>query len=194
MGEDRKKKITTRDKLIEAGLQEIEEFGTEEFSTRRVARRCGLSCAAPYKHFKDTSEFIGAIFSHVNQIYSEEQSEVLKKYADCDSRTQLVQVSLHYTRFLLEHSYFRRIVMQGFQNCDEQCLTLRGQMSIRTYQVVSQYCKDVNMTPEVRKRKTFIVRSIIYGAALFFDNGELEYNEENMKMIEDMLNREFDLP
>ena len=50
------------------------------------------------------------------------------------------------------------------------------------------------MPPDVRKRKTFIVRSIIYTAAMFFDNGELEYNEENMQMMHDMLEREFDLP
>ena len=31
--------------------------------------------------------------------------------------------------------------------------------------------------------KTFIVRSIIYGAALMFDNGELEFSEENFQYI-----------
>ena len=188
------KKTSTRDKLIQAGLKELEEYGETGFSTRRVAKACGVSCAAPYKHFKDTSEFISAILTHINDVYLEEQNEVMEKYAGCSSREMLVQVSLHYVRFLIEHSQFRRIVMQNFQNCDEACRSLRGQMSIQTYRVVSKYCKDVNMPPDVRERKTFIVRSIIYGAAFFFESGELEYTPEKMQMIEDMLNREFDLP
>ncbi len=42
--------------------------------------------------------------------------------------------------------------------------------------------------------KTFIVRSLLYGAALMFDNGELEYNEDNMAAVSEAINREFDLP
>ncbi len=184
----------TRKRLIKAGIYEIEEHGTKGFSTRRVAKRCGISCAAPYKHFKDTEEFITAILTYMNGVYIDEQSKVIEKYKDCSSRELLVQVSLHYIRFLFEHPQFRRIVMQNFQHCDEEYKSLRGQMSTQTYQVVSRYCKDVNMPPDVRERKTFIVRSIIYGAAFFFENGELEYTPEKMQMIEDMLNREFDLP
>ena len=44
----------TRDRLIQAGLEELNQYGVQHFSTRRVAKVCGVSCAAPYKHFKDT--------------------------------------------------------------------------------------------------------------------------------------------
>ena len=43
----------TREALILAGLEELNEYGIQHFSTRRVAKACGMSCAAPYKHFKD---------------------------------------------------------------------------------------------------------------------------------------------
>ena len=42
---------STRDQLIQAGLEELTEHGIQNFSTRRVAKKCGISCAAPYKHF-----------------------------------------------------------------------------------------------------------------------------------------------
>ena len=51
----------TREALILAGLEELNEYGIQHFSTRRVAKACGMSCAAPYKHFKDSHEFIAAI-------------------------------------------------------------------------------------------------------------------------------------
>lgn len=184
----------TRERLILAGVEELNAYGVQHFSTRRVAKACGVSCAAPYKHFKDTHAFIAEILGYINRQYDAEQHVLLEKYEDASAREQLVQVSLHYIRFLTEHPAFRRIVMQNFQNCDEEYRVLRGQMSIKTYEVVSRYCAEVKMSPEVRKRKTFIVRAIIYSAALFFDNGELEYNEENMEQVRALLEREFDLP
>ena len=126
--------------------------------------------------------------------FSPEQTVLLEKCKHDSAREQLVQVSMHYIRFLTEHPAFRRIVMQSFQDCDEEYRVLRGQMSIKTYEVVSRYCEEVQMPPDVRKRKTFIVRAIIYSAALFFDNGELEYNEKNMEQVRGLLEREFDLP
>lgn len=186
--------LSTREQLILAGLDELNEYGVRHFSTRRVAKACGISCAAPYKHFKDTHEFIAEIFGYVNRLYDSEQAEVLEQCKDMSSREQLVEVSLRYIRFLTEHPAFRRIVMQNFQDCDEEYRVLRGRLSLRTDEIVTRYCEEVHMPDDVRRRKTFLVRAIIYSAALFFDNGELEYNEENMEKARALLEREFDLP
>ena len=184
----------TRERLIRAGIEEINEFGVRDFSTRRVAKRCGVSCAAPYKHFKDTNEFVAEIFGYMNGLYEARQRAVLARYADSSTRTQLIEISLEYIRFLVEHPEFRRTVMQKFQDCDEEYRCLRGQLSTLTCQTVTRYCEEMGMPEEVRRRKTFIVRAIIYSAAMFFDNGELEYNEQNMETVRSLLDREFDLP
>lgn len=184
----------TKEQLILAGLEEINTHGIAGFSTRRVAKNCNISCAAPYKHFKDTDDFISEILGYINDMYISEQRLVLEKYKDCSSRERLIKVSLHYIRFLVENPEFRRVIMQNYNNCDEKYRCLRGRLSSQTYDLVSEYCRDVNMSDEARSRKTFMIRSIIYGSALFFDNNEMEYNEENMQMVCDMLNREFDLP
>ena len=186
--------LSTREQLILAGLDELNEYGVQHFSTRRVAKACGISCAAPYKHFKDTHEFIAEIFGYVNRLYDSEQAEVLEQCKDMSSREQLVEVSLRYIRFLTEHPAFRRIVMQNFQDCDEEYRVLRGRLSLKTDEIVTRYCEEVHMPDDVRRRKTFLVRAIIYSAALFFDNGELEYKEENREKARALLEREFDLP
>ena len=49
------------------------------------------------------------------------------------------------------------------------------------------------MPPNVRKRKTFVVRAIIYGAALMIDNGGLNCDDETLTMIEKTISREFDV-
>lgn len=184
----------TRENLIRAGLEELNEYGVEHFSSRRVAKKCGVSNAAPYKHFKDTGAFIAAILEHINTMYYVRQKKVLETYADCDSRRQLLEVALDYIRFLTERPEFRRVIMQNYRYSDPEYQNLRGNISLQTYRVAARYCRDVNMSPEVRKRKTFMIRSIIYGAALFFDQGTMPYNGESMDMVRAMLEREFDLP
>ena len=84
----------------------------------------GVSCAAPYKHFKDTHEFIAEIFGYINRQYEQQQKLVLEKYKNCSSREQLVEISLNYIRFLTDHPAFRRVIMQNFQDCDEEYLSL----------------------------------------------------------------------
>lgn len=191
---EQKESQGTRERLILAGVEELNRYGIQGFSTRRVAKSCGVSCAAPYKHFKDTREFIAEILKYINGLYAERQRKTLERYAGCDSRTQLIQAGLDYIRFFADYPQFRRVVMQNFKDADESFRALRGQLSYQIYKIVSRYCRDVGMPDDVRRRKTFLARSIIYGAALFFDTGELEYNEENMDMVADMLGEVYRWP
>ena len=50
----------TGELLLLAGIEEIEKNGIQNLSMRKLAARCGISCAAPYKHFKDKEQMLGA--------------------------------------------------------------------------------------------------------------------------------------
>ncbi len=188
------KTLPTREQLILAGAEELNRYGVGGFSTRRVAKACGLSCAAPYKHFKDTHAFIGEIFGYVEREFLREQEEVLRACAGQSTRQQLVAVSMAYIRFLTEHPTFRSVVMSLFRDCREEYHCLQGQLSVNAAKLVAQYCIEAGIPPETQKRKTFLIRSLIYSAAMFFDSGELPYTAENLTMVEKLLDREFDLP
>ena len=58
MSETPDKTMTPRERLILAGIKVIEENGVSGFSIRRTAAECGVSCAAPYKHFKDKEDLM----------------------------------------------------------------------------------------------------------------------------------------
>ena len=184
----------TRALLIQAGLEELNEYGIAHFSSRRVAKKCGVSSAAPYKHFKDVDAFIVAILENIIEKYDTRLENVLKTYADCDTGRQLVEVALDYIRFLTEYPEFRRVIMQNYRFSDQKFQDLWRNITIQLYRVAARYSRDVNMSPVMRKRKTFMIRSIIYGAALFFDQGTMPCSEESMDMVKAMLEREFDLP
>lgn len=184
--------LPVRERLIVAGIHELNDHGIQDFSVRRIATECGVSCAAPYKHFKDRTEFIAAIIEYVNAIWTERQTLVVQKYPG-QYRKQLVEISLEYIRFLVENSYFRSIIMFKDDEFDSRYRNLRTKMTFTSWSIVLKYCRQVNMPDDVRKRKLYVIRSLIYGAALMFDNGELEYNEKNMGYVAYVLDREFDL-
>ena len=57
---------TVKERLIIAGLTELETHGVSDFSLRRVASLCNVSCAAPYKHFENKERFISEILNFVD--------------------------------------------------------------------------------------------------------------------------------
>ena len=56
-----------RNKLIEAGIELINEKGVNNFSLRKVAAMCEVSNAAPYSHFKSKDELTRVIGEHVTE-------------------------------------------------------------------------------------------------------------------------------
>ena len=49
--------------LIEASFESLAESGLQGFSVAAVARRLGVSSAAPYRHFPDRDHLLGAVSS-----------------------------------------------------------------------------------------------------------------------------------
>lgn len=191
MAETRNKSI--REQLIIAGIHEINQYGIQNFSVRRVANECGISCAAPYRHFKDRKSFVAAIVEYINKQWSERQERILSEYPS-QVRKQLLEISLDYVRFLMEKPYFRSIIMSKDDEFDSEYRRLRGQLSSITRSLIREYCVEHHISEDDEKRKTYIIRSLIYGAALMFDNGEMNYNEESMNYVKYSIDREFDLP
>lgn len=181
-----------REQLLLAGIDDINQNGIQNFSVRRVANACGVSCAAPYKHFEDKPAFLAAIVDYIDSLWKERKEKVLKKYPT-GSRRQLAEVSLEYVRFLVENPHFRSIIMGKDDEFDLRRGRSRGQVSNLTQGLIQDYCRSTGMSEQTRRLKTYVVRSLIYGAALMFDNGELDYNDENMALVAYAIEREFDL-
>ena len=193
MDEQTKKQASVKERLLLAGIDELGRSGIQNFSIRRVAAACGVSCAAPYNHFSDKNDFILAIIAYINGQWVEIQAGIAEKYAG-DTRRQLIETSVAYVRFLCKNPYFRSILMQRDDSLAPEQLRAKSQMSPGTKALVDKYCEETKMPPETRVRKTFVVRSLIYGAALMLDNGELENNQESFDFIAQAIAREFDLP
>ena len=182
-----------KEELILAGIREIEAHGVRGFSLRRVAKKCNVSCAAPYKHFTDLNDFFLAIVRYINQQWYLRQDRIIRAYPN-DPRRQLTEISVEYIDFLMDNPHFRSIIMLREEDISPEMQHEKAALSVGTARCIRAYCRSVGMPHDVEVRKTFLVRSIIYGAALMFDNGELPYTEENKRNVWLLIDREFDLP
>lgn len=182
-------KTNLRDKLLDVGMAELNEFGYQNFSVRRIAAKCGVSCAAPYKHFKDKHSYVAAILEHINRHWTARQETIIETYKGVWQR-QIVEVCLEYIRFLVEVPYFRSAIMLKDEGFDEEFNRPRGRLSDASRALIERCCEEHGVSEDVKKAKVYIIRSLIYGAALMFDNGEFEYSEENMAIVRATIERE----
>ncbi len=92
-----------REALIEAGLSLLGEGGRESLSLREVARRAGVSHAAPYRHFEDRAALLTALAEHG---YSELEVELAR------AGSSLAAIGRAYVRFALEHPARFRLMFE----------------------------------------------------------------------------------
>lgn len=181
-----------REALILEGIREINERGVAGFSMRRVADACGVSCAAPYKHFKDKNEFIAAIIDYVNDIWAARQEEIVAKCSD-SLREQIIEISLQYVRFLMEKPYYRAVLMLKDDEFDNLYHKKRTQFGSLSQTLAAHLYAASGLDRDTWDRKMMICRSLIFGVVFLFDAGEFEYNESTMEYLRYTLNREFEV-
>jgi len=101
-----------RNALIHAGLELLAEGGAQELDLRKVARRAGVSHAAPYRHFADKQALIAAITEEGFHWLAERIETALREVA-VEPFEQLVGIALAYVHFAQEHTWLMREMFSG---------------------------------------------------------------------------------
>ena len=168
---------SVREQLIAAGIVELESHGIADFSLRRVAAACNLSCAAPYKHFKGKEDLIEAIFAHIHSQMQFLLEQVAQVHADPTRR--LIESCLAYIRFCIANPHFRAVLM----------LSGRALPLADTGGKLLPACLP-HLSEQQRQDRGFCIRSIAYGATLMLESGELDYDESIMQRIRESLTKQ----
>jgi len=101
-----------RNALIQAGLELLKEGGAQKLDLRKVARRAGVSHAAPYRHFADKQALIAAINEEGFHLLAERIRSTLREVSD-EPVEQLLGVALAYVRFAQENPWLMREMFSG---------------------------------------------------------------------------------
>ena len=161
-----------REALLLAGISELEAHGLTDFSLRRVAAACGVSCAAPYKHFESKEAFISAILAYIR-----EKRELLEEHL-CTAfpeagRARLLELCLADVRFWLGNPHFYAVHMMEKQ----EGATLLGSCAEREIAALSQ---RTGTDPEAL---AYVLRSLVLGAIRMLADGTLRGESATFRML-----------
>lgn len=179
-----------RDRLIEAGIRELESYGVQGFSLRRVAQTCGVSCAAPYKHFKDKRALIEAIAETLNSRWFNRQEEMLGSLGS-DPGAQLRAICKEYLRFLCENPNFCALITQRDESTGKWHLNHLFNQSSRTKRLIVQYAKEHNMNDEDVYSSVCAIRAVLYGAAMMNQNDDMRPTDSTIEILSRMIDSQF---
>jgi len=155
-----------RSRLILSGLSELDKHGVVDFSLRRVAIDAGVSCAAPYRHFKDKDELIGAIIAYVMEGWTVLCDQMRSIYSH-DSKACVVELAVAGLRFWIGNGNFRTVIMSS-DIIDRGCSGMKL-FDDPVADAVREYCNACGRSDS--DILVFKVLSMLYGAVMLACGG-----------------------
>lgn len=182
-------KEAVRERLIIAGLHELEEHGLNDFSLRRVAVACEVSCAAPYRHFKSKDDLILSIIRYINRQWMLLQEEIVSAFPG-NVRKQVIEISIATIRFWIANPNFRAVLLVEPTAKNAPHFPERGEITDSLRRRIHTYCQEKDLTEEREQMIFFSVQSIVYGSVLLLGNGEIENTPATIRRIRSRLEQE----
>lgn len=171
-----------RERLIEAGIQELGEHGIQSFSLRRVAQACDLSCAAPYKHFKDKQELLQAVADTLNQRWFARQSSAVELRGSSTGE-KLRIICREYLHFLCENPNFCALITQRDETTGKWRLSRLFDQSSLTKRLIVQYAEEQHMTEQEVYCRVYAIRALLYGAAMMNQHDDMRLTEATIDAL-----------
>lgn len=174
-------KDTLRDQLIVMGAKEIAENGIAGFSLRKIAAKCGTSCAAPYKHFKNKDELILEIIRYIDGQWQLLRDHILQIFED-DPHQQLLEVCVAYIRYFITNPNYRKVLSAYNRetHSDEHSF---GDID----SLIAAYGSRKGRSDEEIALTTLAIKSKLYGITTMLEHGELSNTDHTFTMIRRVL-------
>ena len=156
-----------RTRLILAGIAELEEHGLTDFSLRRAALAAQVSCAAPYRHFKDKEAYIDEIIKYVGSKWELLTREIEKIFAS-DPVRLATETCISSIRFRIANRNFRSVFTLAARG------DKHGVLDGAVDRAVRRYAEYRGLDERECEIKIFTAKALINGALLMVgdDNGE----------------------
>ena len=183
---------TIKEKLILAGIDEIGTCGVAGFSLRQVAVACNVSCATPYNYFKNKEGFVLEIIQYIKYQWSLLKGEITKLYKN-DEKQLLIELCVFYIKFLVGNPNYRSIILLDDVEVDDESYSdIESARNFIEFEL-EHYLKLNNISTREARRKSFVIRAIVFEATLLLERGDLENTPENFDFIRYCIAKELSL-
>ncbi len=169
-----------RNALIEATLTLIAEKGVNAFTIREIAKRAGVSHAAPYRHFKDKEAILFAVAKEGFDMMVAETKKRSEKYPD-DPFARYSISGISYIDFAISHPSHYRVMFSSGENIstfpDE--LKISSTESFKLLIDTIRECQEKNIIKEGDTYEFALASwAIVHGYAKLYIDGFIDDKED----------------
>lgn len=164
---------SVRTRLIIAGINELEARGIKDFSLRRAALAAEVSCAAPYRHFKDKDEFISETIKFISSKWELLCREIESVFEN-DLRRKIIELAVSNLRFWIANPNYRSVLM----NVSPSGTDVLSMFDLSLMTALEEWCKLNSVDFDSKK---YTVRALVYGTFM------LAGTEENKMLLAERL-------
>lgn len=174
--------------LLDAALEIIGEAGPQGLTIRAVARRAGVSHAAPYRHFTDKDELILAVVERGFTLM-QQTMQARKDEAPQDALNQFAASGMAYVDFALQHPAYYRIMFSG------DLLSTTGHVSLQhtSSQALQDMVSDISRCQELGLVRTgdattqaLTILSTIHGFVSLVNDNRIGHLLDESKSLQDV--------
>jgi len=159
----------SRERLILAGINELGEHGISDFSLRRVAAAAQLSCAAPYRHFRDKDELILAIISYIRKDWLLLCDSISTIYRE-NPTERLLGLCAAAVRFWIGNGSFYSVLLATSNGSAH-----RGELSLFDTPIIEAVAEVE--AEKGRELPTTAILAMLYGTVSLICSGRLSANK-----------------
>ena len=153
---------TTREALVEAAAELLEEGGVAAVTLREVGRRAGVSHNAPYKHFADKEDLLASVVA---------RDLTLRHAAGQRSRAGLSSIDLvrhllrGYVRHALAHPQLFKLTFGPWRTASAELSEAATTSRSAFVQAVADAQRDGDLPPGDPERLTALLSALAHGAS-----------------------------
>src|SRR5438105_2504909 len=153
--------------LVRAAMELLEENGETALSLRAVARRAGVSPAAPYRHYADREALVSAVAALG---YRDLAERLAAAHPSPSTPEQLASVAVAYVQFALERPALFRIMFG--EPCDRD-----NDERVAATAAVSHYVRGIverSFPGTDAEALTTAIWALVHGLAFLHLDGKLD--------------------
>jgi len=176
-----------RQALIEAALTLISEKNVESVSLRDVARRVGVSHAAPYRHFADKDALLVAVAVEGFQLLHDDLEAAAQNTPDHPLQ-QLQNIGIAYVHFAITHAAHYHLMFGAYRTTALQPPANLVQAADNTFDVLVNAIMRAQQLGLMRsddpKQLALAAWSLVHGLAMLVMDGQIpEFNPESVTSL-----------
>lgn len=176
-----------RHALIEASLALISEEGFSALTLREVARRAGVTHAAPYRHFADKEALLAAVAEEGFRTMTAQMRERMAQ--ETGSLERLAACGIAYVLFSIQHpAHFRVMFGPHFtRRVDHESMANEGG---NAFGLLMQSIIEGQKAGELREGEpmplALMAWSLVHGLASLLVDGQLQHKGQEAPKAEDL--------